>query len=281
VPFEELKRRQSEIWGSAPFENIARNLADMHATVVATLGGGQGKHWLDIGCGTGELARLAAATGASVTGCDLSPVLVQTARRQAVEAQLELAFDVADAEALPYPDASFDLVSSTVGAIFAPDHAVVAAELARVCRPGGRLALTAWTSEGHIASFFALVAEYSPAGPPGGGNPMDWGRPEYAESLLGEAFAVSTSKQDATWRAPSAQHMVNDFATSFGPIKTLLAALPPARGEELLRRLGEDFETYRRGDQIEMARPYTLIEGVRRDEDTQARRRPSGPATAG
>jgi ubiquinone/menaquinone biosynthesis C-methylase UbiE len=144
MAFDELKARQAAKWGSAPLENIARTLRPMHSTIVTALAGGADKRWLDIGCGTGELARLAAATGADVTGCDLSPNLIETARRQARDWGVDISFDVADCEELPYPDASFDLLSSSVGAIFAPDHRAVGAEMARVCRPGGRLAMTAW-----------------------------------------------------------------------------------------------------------------------------------------
>ena len=264
MAFEELKVRQAAMWGSAPFENIAHTLYDMHVTVVEALGGGAGKQWLDVGCGTGELASLAARTGADVTGVDLSTHLVQTARRQAREWEVDVTFDVADCESLPYEPASFDLVSSSVGAMFAPDHAAVAAELARVCRLGGRLAMTAWIREGHIASFFDLLDEYAPSGPPEAGDPMAWGRPEHADALPGGAFDVTTSRCDATWRSPSAEEMVDAFATGFGPLKTLLAAMPSSRGDELLGRLRADFETYRTDDGIVMARPYTLIQGVRR-----------------
>jgi SAM-dependent methyltransferase len=260
---DDMKVRQAAMWGSAPFENIARNLDSMHRTIVVALGGGAGKRWLDIACGTGELARLAAATGADVTASDLSPALVETARRQAREWGVKATFDVADCESLPYPDASFDLLSSSVGAIFAPAHEVVGAEMARVCRPGGRLAMTVWVRTGHIAVFFDLIDEYAPPPPPGAADPMDWARLEHAEAML-PGFEVTTSSHDATWTAPSAESMVDDFATSFGPMKSLLTTLPHERADDLLARLRAHFESYRQGDAIVMARPYVLLEGVRR-----------------
>ena len=105
-------------------------LADMHRAIVDAVDGGPGERWLDVGCGTGELAFMAVETGAEVTGSDLSPVLIETARRQAAERGLDVTFEVGDVEALPYGDASFDIVTSTVGAIFAPDH--------RAARPSSR-----------------------------------------------------------------------------------------------------------------------------------------------
>jgi SAM-dependent methyltransferase len=106
MPFEELKQRHAAMWGSAPFERIAVTLAEMHQAIVDSVDGGPGKRWLDVGCGTGELAFVAAATGAEVVGTDLSPTLAETARRQATERDGDVTFEVADAEALPYEDAS-------------------------------------------------------------------------------------------------------------------------------------------------------------------------------
>src|SRR5687767_5347590 len=114
MAFEELKERHAAMWGSAPFERIAGTLADMHEAIVGAVGGAPGRTWLDVGCGTGELAFMAAATGATVTGADLSPALVETARRQAAERGVDVTFEVGDAEALQYPDDSFDIVTSSV-----------------------------------------------------------------------------------------------------------------------------------------------------------------------
>ena len=190
MAFEELKERHAAMWGSAPFERIAGTLADMHAAIVAAGNGAPGRDWLDVGCGTGELAFMAAATGATVTGADLSPVLIETARRQAAERGADVTFEVGDAEALPYPDGGFDIVTSSVGAIFAPDHRAVASELARICRPGGNLALSAWTSGGVVDEFFQIIGSYAPPPPPGAGIAASWGEPGYAEGLLGDDFEL-------------------------------------------------------------------------------------------
>ena len=135
MAFEELTSRHAVMWGSAPFENIAHLIEDMHVALVERLAPVAGEHWLDLGCGVGDVAFHAARAGATVTGSDLSPTLVETARRRAAEYGLDLTLEVADCQNLHYADASFDVVSSSVGVIFAPDHERVASELARVCRP--------------------------------------------------------------------------------------------------------------------------------------------------
>src|SRR3954452_18202627 len=121
MAFEALKERQATVWGGAPCEKIAETLEPMHAKLVERLAPQPSERWLDIGCGTGDVAFRAAAAGAHVTGSDLSPALIETARRQADEQGLRLTLEVGDAERLPYDDASFDVASSSVGMISAPD----------------------------------------------------------------------------------------------------------------------------------------------------------------
>src|SRR3954453_12455980 len=135
MAFQELKERQAFVWGNAPFETVADSLADVHEAIIAAVGPAEGKRWLDVACGTGELADRAARAGADVVGVDFAPVLIETAKRQFPG----IDFRVGDAEALELPDASFDVVTSTFGAMFAPDQAAAAGELARVTKPGGRL----------------------------------------------------------------------------------------------------------------------------------------------
>ncbi len=264
MPFEELKERHAMMWGSAPFERIAVTLAEMHEAIVGSVDGGPGKRWLDVACGTGELALLAAATGAEVVGADLSPPLVETARRQAAERDIEITFEVGDAEALPYEKASFDIVTSSVGAIFAPDHRAVASQLARVCRPGGELALTAWTSEGEEDEFFRIIGSYAPPPPPDAGVAASWGEPRYAESLLEGAFEVTVARRDTPWHVESAEELWCDISEGFGPIKTLLGALEPERADAFEGELLAFFRSEETEGGISMARPYLLIRGRRR-----------------
>lgn len=265
MAFQELKDRQAAAWGSAPFEKIAWTLADMHENLVAAMDARGGEKWLDVGCGTGELAFMAAATGADVTGCDISPNLVETARRQAAERGLEIPFEVADAEALPYGDASYDIVTSSIGAIFAPDHAVVASELARVCRPGGRLGMTAWTSTGDsVDRFFEIIGAYAPPPPPRAGVPIEWGDPVHCDELLGPYFDLTITTHNSEWQAEGADEVWELISESFGPIKTLLANLPPERAnafrDEMRGYLAE--EDTEAG--LVMDRYYNLVVGTRK-----------------
>jgi len=265
MPFEELKERHAAMWGSAPFERVASTLADMHETVVAAMDGGPGKKWLDIGCGTGELAFLAAATGADVSGSDLAPNLVETARRQAAERGLDIPFEVADAEHLPYGNASYDIVTSSIGAIFAPDHAAVASELARVCRPGGRLGMTAWMTGGGVDRFFEIINSYAPPPHPDAGVPFAWAEPEYAEMRLGDAFELEFSEYDSPWKEETATAVWELMAESFGPIKTLLGALPPERAESFRREMLEYLEDETTAEGVNIERLYRLIVGTRKE----------------
>lgn len=264
MAFEELKQRHAAMWGAGPFEVIAPTLAEMHEAIVEAADAGEGDAWLDVGSGTGELAFLAAATGASVRGCDLSPVLVETAKRQAAERGLEIPFEVGDVESLPYEDGSFDIVSSSVGAIFAPDHARAAEELGRVCKPGGRLALTAWTAEGRIGDFFRVIASYSPPPVEGAGAPTQWGDAAYCEALLGPHFELEIQALNTPWTAPSAEEMWDEFSTSFGPIVTLLGILEPERATAFRDDLVGLFEENTAdGGDVVLDRPYLLVKGTR------------------
>ena len=265
MAFEELKQRHAAMWGSAPFEQVAVTLAEMHQTVVDRLDGKPGDRWLDVGCGTGELAMLAAASGADVTGADLAPALVETARRQAAERGADVTFEVGDAEELPFEDASFDLVSSSVGAIFAPDHARVASELARVCKPGGRLALTAWATGGNVDEFFQVIAKYAPPPVPGAGVAAEWGDEDYCRSRLGDDFELTFERHDTPW-TETPDEIYREMSEAFGPIKTLLSVLDDERAEafrtEMLAFLSE--QVTETGGAAVVDRPYLLVLGTRR-----------------
>jgi SAM-dependent methyltransferase len=264
VAFEELKQRQAAMWGSAPFEVVAVGLADMHEAVVAAVAGQPGERWLDVGGGTGELALRAAATGAQVTGSDISESLVATARRQAAERGVDVSFDVADAEQLPYPDASFDIVTSSIGAIFAPDHARVASELARVCSPGGRLVMTTWTASGSVGDFFRLIGTYAPPPAEGAGSPMQWGAADYCSAMLGEAFQVEIRPSVSTRSTETAHELYAEMEEGFGPIQTLLGTLEPSRAAAFRDDLRGFFEGFATSDGAAWVRDYLLVLGRRR-----------------
>jgi ubiquinone/menaquinone biosynthesis C-methylase UbiE len=138
MAYEDLKQRQSVMWGNGPYQRITETITDIHDVVLERLAPQPGDRWLDLACGTGAVAERAAAAGATVTGVDLAPVLIETAKERAAELGLEIDYRVGDAENLELEDASFDKVSSTCGIMFAPDHEAVARELARVTTPAGR-----------------------------------------------------------------------------------------------------------------------------------------------
>jgi SAM-dependent methyltransferase len=264
MAFEELKSRQSVVWGSGPYEPVVELTKEIHDALVEALRPQPGERWLDVATGTGAVALLAARAGANVTGLDLSPVLIETAKQKAAAEGLEIAFEAGDAEALPYEDASFDVVCSAIGTQFAPDHAAIAGELARVCRPGGRLGLACWTPESGVAGMFAVMRPYMPPPAPGQGNVFDWGRPEYARELLGDAFELELEVRDTVLRAESGEEVWQLFSSAYGPTKTLAESLDEERREELHAKWNEFFEGFREDGEIVQSRTYLLVRGTRK-----------------
>ena len=264
MAFEQLKERQSVVWGAAPFERVAADIAGLHERLVAELGPRPGEKWLDVGTGTGGAAVRAARAGADVTGADLAPALIETAKRLAGEEGLDIRYEVGDAEQLPYESASFDVVSSCVGAMFAPDHQAVAHELARVTKRGGRLGMLNWAPDGRIGEFFEMMATFQPPLPDGAGNPLDWGREEYAGRLLGDDFELRFVRGQYPQIGESGEAIWQLFLTSFGPIKTLYESLDETRREELHRTYVGYMEEYRKDGAIEAPREYLLVLGTRR-----------------
>jgi SAM-dependent methyltransferase len=264
VAFEELTTRHAQVWSSAPFEEIAEIITEMHVALVERLAPQAGEHWLDLGCGTGDVAFHAARAGAIVTGSDLSPTLIETAQRQAREVGLDLTLEVADCQALHYPDASFDVVSSSVGVIFAPDHARVAAELGRVCKPGGRIGLTAWRRDSGVGDIFAGMAQFMPPPPEGAGSPFQWGDEAYVEEMLGDAFELSFEELDTRHEHHDPAEMWDLFRSSYGPSHVLWNSLAEERRSELDETMTAVFEQHRAGDGISMERRYIVVTGVRK-----------------
>jgi ubiquinone/menaquinone biosynthesis C-methylase UbiE len=264
--FAELKARAAAAWSNGAFEEVADTLADMHATLVHTIGPRHGERWLDLGCGAGNVAELAAGAGAEVTGIDLSPRLVEVAKARAAAGGYDIAYSVGDAEHLAgIDDLRFDVVVSSVGMIFAPDHEAVAREVARVIRPGGRLGFTAWTPEGSVGAMFKLNAQFMPPPPEGAGGPVQWGSERYVRERLASTFELRIERRISTWEGASLEKEWAKFSQAFGPVKTMLENLPPGRAHEfeqamldLMARNVQD-DGHLRDD-----REYLLVTGIRR-----------------
>lgn len=190
VPDSELKARHRAMWASGDYPSMVETfLLPLGPRLVEACGIGPGMRVLDVAAGTGNASIPAARRGASVTASDLTPELLEAGRRRAGADGLELEWAEADAENLPFEDASFDVVMSSIGAMFAPHHQEVADELVRVCRSGGTIGLLSWTPEGMIGALFRTMGPFAPAPPPGAQPPPLWGSEEHARELFGDRVA--------------------------------------------------------------------------------------------
>lgn len=184
-PIDQLKVVARESWATfVPFEALTGSTAPV---LVRFAGIAPGQHVLDVGCGTGVVALTAARRGARVIGADLTPALLEKARANAELAGFTIAFEEADVEALPFPDAVFDAVVSQFGHMFGPRPAVTTAEMLRVLKPEGTIAFSTWPPELYVGRMFALVGRFSPPLPDGARPPFEWGEPEIVRERLGSA----------------------------------------------------------------------------------------------
>ncbi len=191
------------MWANGPYQNVTETLTDLQDLTVGRLGAAPGVHWLDLACGTGAVAERAASAGAEVVGIDLSPGLIETAQERAKQLGLNIDYRVGDCENLEVGDGAFDVVSSTCGVMFAPDHEATARELARVVKPGGKLGLANWTPAGGVGDMFRVMAPFQPAPPPS--SPFDWGKPDRVRELLGDAFDLEIVEEISIARSESAE----------------------------------------------------------------------------
>ena len=262
MAFDELKERSAAAWSSAPWEQAEHLIGDAHEQLVAAVDPKPGERWLDVGTGAGAVALRLARLGADVTGIDPAYGLIEAARRRAADEGLEVAFDVGDAESLPYGDAAFDGVASSMGMIFAPDHAAVAREATRVLRPGGRLGFTAWRPD---AAFFGLTRRYRPPLPEGAGDSDDWGREDYVERKLGRDFDLTIEEHTATFRWESGGAAWELMSRTVGPFKAGMATLEPEQLAEFRREFVGLLDAHRPGGgDVELPGGYLLVLGTRR-----------------
>jgi SAM-dependent methyltransferase len=196
-PDTDLKARHRAMWASGDYPSMVETfLLPLGPRLVEASGIAPGMRVLDVGAGTGNASIPAAQRGAHVTASDLTPELLEAGRRRAESAGVELEWVEADAERLPFADASYDVVISSIGAMFAPFHERVADELVRVCRPGGTIGLLSWTPEGMIGSLFRTMGPFAPPPPPGAQSPPLWGSEEHVRELFGDRVALRMLERD-------------------------------------------------------------------------------------
>ena len=222
-----VKQRQQATWAGGDYAVVGTTLQIVGETLAEAADVRGGERVLDVAAGNGNASLAAARRFAEVTSTDYVPALLDKAAARAAAEGLEMAFQVADVENLPFADQSFDVVLSTFGAMFAPDHQRTADEMLRVLRPGGRLGMTNWTPESFIGQLFRLIGRHVP--PPAGlQSPAAWGTESHCAALFGKrAAAMRCERRHFNFRYRSAAHFVQVFRDYYGPTQKAFAALPP------------------------------------------------------
>jgi ubiquinone/menaquinone biosynthesis C-methylase UbiE len=243
--FTELKQKHRATWASGDYDRIAHGILAVADHVVRAARIRAGERVLDVACGTGNTTLAARARGAVVTGLDLTPELIAVAqKRAAAEGLHDITWQQGDAEAMPFPDGAFDVVVSSCGLMFAPDQQKVAAELARVTRRGGRVAIQAWTREGGIGRMFAVTGRHVPP-PPNVPSPFEWGNEEKVKQLLGASFRdVRFERYDCPEFADTPEQIADLFIEWYGPTHRAFRSLPPEKAAALREDLIELYRGY-------------------------------------
>lgn len=234
-----IKAKQQATWSSGDFSVVAARIVWPAEQLCEAADLQAGWRVLDVACGSGNAAIAAARRGCESVGADYVPALLERGRMRAEAEHLDVEFREGDAEDLPFPDASFDAVLSIYGAMFAPNHKKTAAELTRVCRPGGRIALASWTPDGLLGDMFRLISKYVP-GTAGLKPPVCWGDEAYLKSLFGDSISSMQSMvRTCVFRFPSPEANVEFFRTYYGPTLKTFEGLDPARREALAKDLAD------------------------------------------
>jgi SAM-dependent methyltransferase len=269
MPDSELKARHRKMWASGDYPSMVETfLLPLGPRLVQACGIGSGMTALDVAAGTGNASIPAAETGARVTASDLTPELFEAGRARAEGAGVELEWVEADAENLPFDDASFDVVMSSIGAMFAPQHEAVADELVRVCRPGGTIGMLNWTPEGMIGALFKTMGPFAPPPPPGAQPPPLWGSEDHMRELFGDRVEWRTfDRENLEISAFERPHDYGEhFKERYGPTIVARAnAEKDGRAEELDRALDEFCDEWNRGsdDDAYFEQEYLVAVGTR------------------
>jgi SAM-dependent methyltransferase len=260
--FIALKSRQQIAWASGDYAVIGTTLQLVGELLAEACDLRCDEQVLDVAAGNGNATLAAARRGCRVTSTDYVAALLERGAERARAERLDVSFQEADAEALPFKDASFDAVLSTFGVMFAPDQTQAAAELVRVCRPGGRIGLANWTPEGFIGQVFKTLGRHLP--PPAGVQPPSrWGVEVNLHALFGRsAAAISVTSRVFNFRYRSAAHFIEVFRTWYGPMHKAFAALPADGANALERDLTELLNRMNRAGSASLVVPSEYLEVV-------------------
>lgn len=233
LDLEALKARQRVMWGSGDFAIIGTTLQSVGEDLCEAVDLAAGSLVLDVACGNGNATLAAARRFAITTGVDYVPALLERGRQRAAAEHLSVTFVEGDAENLPFEEGSFDTVLSTFGVMFSANQARATAELTRVCRPKGKIALASWTAEGFLGALLRTISRYVPP-PSGAPSPLLWGNAGAIEGLFeSRARIVSAKKKEFVFRYRTPEHFVQIFRDFYGPTFTAFRALSPENAREL------------------------------------------------
>ena len=257
-----IKGRQQQTWASGDYAAVGTRILIMSELLCEAVDLRAGQRVLDVATGSGNAALAAARRWGEVTGVDYVPALLERARVRAHAEGLPAIFQEGDAEQLPFPDASFDVVLSVVGAMFAPDQERVAQELLRVCRPGGKIGMANWTPDGFVGELFRVMGRHVPL-PPGLKSPSLWGTEERLRELFGDGVAsLQVTRRSFTMRFRSADHFVEFFRAYYGPTLKAFESLEPTAQEALTRDLVDLVGRFNVSDDETMVWPQDYVEVV-------------------
>jgi SAM-dependent methyltransferase len=269
APDSDLKARHRAMWASGDYPSMVETfLLPLGPRLVEACGVGPGMSVLDVAAGTGNASIPAAELGARVTASDLTPELLEAGRRQAESQGVELEWVPADAESLPFEDGAFDVVMSSIGAMFAPHHQDVADELVRVCRPGGTIGMLNWTPEGMIGALFRTMGPFAPPPPPGAQPAPLWGSEDHVRELFGDRVEWRTLERDmldiTAFEHP--RDYGEHFKARYGPtIAARANAAKTGREAELDEALDRFCDEWNRGstDDARFEKEYLIAVGQR------------------
>ena len=257
-----VKRRQQQMWASGDFHAVGTLIQPVADALCEAVDLRAGWSVLDVATGSGNAAIAAARCGCDAVGIDYVPALLERGRRRVEAEGLSVELREGDAEAIPFPDERFDAVLSVFGSMFAPDHVQAAAELLRVCRPGGRIGLATWTPDGFIGEMFRVVAAHVPP-TPGVASPLLWGSKSYLGELFGnEIEAIASSERTFTFRFRSAEAFVDYFRTYYGPTLKAFEAAGDADANALYADLVDLVRRHTRTNAGPVSIPSTYLETV-------------------